>query len=91
LNETNSTSAIVGGIALVILFAGKFLLKNKPIALIVVAAFAGVLTFGLLRGVLIGAAISLVQLVTVPHSRTLLCLGVFPGYAPLLRLRTTHR
>jgi high affinity sulfate transporter 1 len=36
LNETNSMSAVVGGVALVILLAGKFLLKNKPVALIVV-------------------------------------------------------
>ena len=36
LNETNSTSVVVGGVALVILFAGKFLLKNKPVALLVV-------------------------------------------------------
>jgi SulP family sulfate permease len=38
LNETNSTSVIVGGVALVILLAGKFLLKNKPVALLVVIA-----------------------------------------------------
>jgi sulfate permease, SulP family len=36
LNETNSTSVVVGGVALVILLAGKFLLKNKPVALLVV-------------------------------------------------------
>ena len=36
LNETNSTSLVVGGVALVILLAGKFLLKNKPVALLVV-------------------------------------------------------
>ena len=36
LSETNSTSLVVGGLALVILLAGKFLLKNKPVALLVV-------------------------------------------------------
>ena len=36
LNETNSTSVVVGGVALLILFAGKFLQKNKPVALLVV-------------------------------------------------------
>ena len=38
VNETSSTSALVGGIALLILIAGKFLLKNKPVALLVVIA-----------------------------------------------------
>src|SRR3954453_13693711 len=36
LSETNSTSILVGGIALGILVLGKFLLKNKPVALVVV-------------------------------------------------------
>ncbi len=36
LNETNLTSVVVGGVALVVLLAGKFLLKNKPIALFIV-------------------------------------------------------
>ena len=36
LNETNSTSVVVGGVALVILLAGNFLLKNKPVALLIV-------------------------------------------------------
>src|SRR5262249_14098595 len=36
LNETNSTSLLVGGIALGILILGKIFLKNKPVALFVV-------------------------------------------------------
>src|SRR5437763_10046867 len=36
LNETNSTSLLLGTIALVVLILGKFFLKNKPVALFVV-------------------------------------------------------
>jgi high affinity sulfate transporter 1 len=36
VNETNSTSLLVGGIALAVLILGKFFLKNKPVALFVV-------------------------------------------------------
>lgn len=36
LHETNSASMVVGGVALIILVAGKFLLRNKPVALVVV-------------------------------------------------------
>ena len=36
LHETNSTSLVVGGLALLILVTGKFLLRNKPVALVVV-------------------------------------------------------
>ena len=36
LNETNSLSVLVGGIALVLLVLGKIFLKNKPVALFVV-------------------------------------------------------
>jgi MFS superfamily sulfate permease-like transporter len=36
LNETNSTSLLVGGIALALLILGKILLKHKPVALFVV-------------------------------------------------------
>ena len=47
-----------------------------------VAAFVGVLTFGLLLGVMIGAVISLVQLVRASsQGRTLLCSDEFPARA----------
>src|SRR5262249_29640795 len=36
LPDTNSTSLLVGGIALAVLILGKILLKNKPVALFVV-------------------------------------------------------
>jgi high affinity sulfate transporter 1 len=36
LNETNSTSLLVGGIALALLILGKIFLKHKPVALLVV-------------------------------------------------------
>jgi len=36
LNETNSTSLLVGGIALALLILGKIFLKHKPVALFVV-------------------------------------------------------
>src|SRR5881392_3248012 len=36
LNETNSTSLTIGGIALALLVLGKIFLKNKPVALFVV-------------------------------------------------------
>jgi SulP family sulfate permease len=48
LNETNSTAVVVGGVALVILLAGKFVLKNKPVALLVV-----------IGGIIIASAFSL--------------------------------
>ena len=44
-----------------------------------VAAFAGVLTFGLLDGVMIGAAISLVQLVRASSHPHVALLGRIPG------------
>src|SRR5512143_1629556 len=37
LRETNPPSLIIGGIALAVLVLGKFLLPNKPVALLVVA------------------------------------------------------
>src|SRR6266480_5295779 len=46
---------------------------------VAVAAFGGVLTFGLLRGVMIGAAISLVQLVRVSSRPHVALLGRIPG------------
>ena len=52
---------------------------DHPEFVVAVAAFAGVLTFGLLRGVLIGAAISLVQLVTVSAHPHVALLGRIPG------------
>ena len=53
--------------------------SERPEFVVALAAFVGVLTFGLLRGVMIGAAISLVQLVhasTRPHVGLL---GRIPG------------
>jgi high affinity sulfate transporter 1 len=44
LNETNSTSLMVGGIALAVLVLGKIFLKNKPVALFVVVG--GILASG---------------------------------------------
>lgn len=46
---------------------------------VAIAAFAGVLTSGLLRGVMIGAAISLVQLVRVSSRPHVALLGRIPG------------
>src|SRR6266478_3607966 len=46
---------------------------------VAIAAFGGVLTFGLLRGVMIGAAISLVQLVRVSSHPHVALLGRIPG------------
>ena len=36
LNETNTTSLLIGGIALALLILGKIFLKHKPVALFVV-------------------------------------------------------
>ena len=36
LNETNSFSLLIGGVALIILILGKIFLKNKPVALFIV-------------------------------------------------------
>ena len=36
LSETNSTSLLIGGVALAVLILGKIFLKNKPVALLVV-------------------------------------------------------
>src|SRR5436189_543278 len=46
---------------------------------VAMAAFAGVLTFGLLRGVMLGALISLVQLVRVSSRPHVAFLGRIPG------------
>jgi high affinity sulfate transporter 1 len=46
---------------------------------VAIAAFAGVLTFGLLRGVMLGALISLVQLVRVSSRPHVALLGQIPG------------
>ena len=47
--------------------------------LVAIAAFAGVLTFGLLRGVMIGVAISLVQLIRASSRPHVALLGRIPG------------
>ena len=52
---------------------------DRPEFVVAFAAFAGVLTFGLLRGVLIGAAISLVQLVRASANPHVALLGRIPG------------
>jgi high affinity sulfate transporter 1 len=46
---------------------------------VAIAAFAGVLTFGLLRGVMLGALISLVQLVRLSSRPHVALLGRIPG------------
>lgn len=46
---------------------------------VAIAAFSGVLTFGLLRGVMLGALISLVQLVRVSSRPHVALLGRIPG------------
>jgi high affinity sulfate transporter 1 len=53
--------------------------SDRPEFVVAIAAFGGVLTFGLLRGVLIGAAISLVQLVRVSSRPHVAFLGRIPG------------
>jgi sulfate permease, SulP family len=53
--------------------------QDRPEFLVAIAAFVGVLTFGLLRGVMIGAAISLVQLVHGSSRPHVALLGRIPG------------
>src|SRR6266487_508557 len=53
--------------------------SDRPKFVVAIAAFGGVLTFGLLRGVMIGAAISLVQLVRVSSRPHVALLGRIPG------------
>jgi sulfate permease, SulP family len=54
-------------------------LNDRSEFVVAMAAFAGVLTFGLLRGVMIGALISLVQLVRVSSRPHVALLGRIPG------------
>jgi len=62
------------------LAALKELWRNDRSEFVVaIAAFAGVLTFGLLRGVMLGALISLVQLVRVSSHPHVALLGRIPG------------
>jgi len=53
--------------------------NDRPEFVVAIAAFGGVLTFGLLLGVMIGAAISLVQLVRVSSRPHVALLGRIPG------------
>jgi SulP family sulfate permease len=53
--------------------------SDRPEFVVAFAAFVGVLTFGLLRGVMIGAAISLVQLVHASSRPHVGLLGRIPG------------
>src|SRR5690349_20237018 len=53
--------------------------NDRPEFVVAIAAFGGVLTFGLLDGVMIGAAISLVQLVRVSSRPHVALLGRIPG------------
>ena len=53
--------------------------SDRPEFVVALAAFVGVLTFGLLRGVMIGAAISLVQLVHESSRPHVGLLGRIPG------------
>ena len=54
-------------------------LDDRSEFVVAVAAFAGVLTFGLLNGVMIGALISLVQLVRISSRPHVALLGRIPG------------
>jgi SulP family sulfate permease len=54
-------------------------LNDRSEFVVAMAAFAGVLTFGLLRGVMLGALISLVQLVRVSSRPHIGFLGRIPG------------
>jgi high affinity sulfate transporter 1 len=54
-------------------------LDDRSEFVVATAAFAGVLTFGLLRGVMLGALISLVQLVRVSSRPHVAFLGRIPG------------
>jgi sulfate permease, SulP family len=54
-------------------------LDDRSEFVVTIAAFAGVLTFGLLRGVMLGALISLVQLVRVSSRPHVALLGRIPG------------
>ena len=54
-------------------------LNDRSEFVVAMAAFAGVLTFGLLRGVMLGALISLVQLVRVSSRPHVAFLGRIPG------------
>jgi SulP family sulfate permease len=53
--------------------------NDRPEFVVAAAAFGGVLTFGLLDGVMIGAAISLVQLVRASSHPHVALLGRIPG------------
>src|SRR6266446_410928 len=53
--------------------------NDRPEFVVAMAAFGGVLTTGLLRGVMIGAAISLVQLVRASSRPHVALLGRIPG------------
>jgi high affinity sulfate transporter 1 len=54
-------------------------LNDRSEFVVAIAAFAGVLTFGLLEGVMLGALISLVQLVRVSSRPHVALLGQIPG------------
>src|SRR6266404_4491271 len=54
-------------------------LSDRPEFVVAIAAFIGVLTFGLLRGVMIGAVISLVQLAHASSHPHVALLGRIPG------------
>ena len=71
---------LVAVASLLNLSALKELWRNdRPEFVVAMAAFLGVLTFGLLRGVMIGAAISLVQLVRESSRPHIGLLGRIPG------------
>jgi MFS superfamily sulfate permease-like transporter len=54
-------------------------LDDRSEFVVAMAAFAGVLTFGLLSGVMLGVLISLVQLLRVSSRPHVACLGRIPG------------
>jgi sulfate permease, SulP family len=57
----------------------KLWLDDRSEFVVAIAAFGGVLTFGLLRGVMLGALISLVQLMRVSSRPHVALLGRIPG------------
>jgi high affinity sulfate transporter 1 len=57
----------------------EFWLNDRSEFVVAMAAFGGVLTFGLLRGVMIGAAISIVQLMRQSSRPHVALLGRIPG------------
>src|SRR5713101_7694129 len=81
--RTPLSNALAAVFILVVVLFFSHLLSALPqpvlAAVVSVAAFVGVLTFGLLRGVMIGAVISLVQLAHASSHPHVALLGRIPG------------